>query len=117
MAATFGTSNNNIAIKPPASGDDKIGALSSNNSTRDHSNATDDNSNSNSSTNSNHDEDHSAMHHDDKSSHSMSMMSQGTVMYMDGFRSALFHNSQTPPPCLNFLHPTVSRRCARIYVQ
>ena len=53
--------------------------------------------------------DHNSMNHHDHSSHSMSMMSQGTVMYMDGFQSALFHNSQNPPPCLNFLHPSV--RC------
>ena len=53
-------------------------------------------------------EDHSSMnHHDHSSHHSMPMMSQGTVMYMDGFHSALFHNSETPPPCLNFLHPSV----------
>jgi len=50
--------------------------------------------------------DHNSMNHHDHSSHSMSMMSQGTVMYMDGFQSALFHNSQNPPPCLNFLHPS-----------
>eukprot|EP00984_Skeletonema_dohrnii_P012833 scaffold5238_cov140-Skeletonema_dohrnii-CCMP3373.AAC.7 len=53
----------------------------------------------------NHD-DHSSMHHHDHSSHIMPTMSQGTVMYMDGFQSALFHNSQNPPPCLNFLHPS-----------
>ena len=80
----------------------------SDNTTHDHhaaddGNSTNNNHNQSSSTNN---EDHSAMHHD--SHNNMSMMSQGTVMYMDGFQSALFHNSQTPPPCLNFLHPTVS---------
>lgn len=71
-------------------------------------NATDDSTNDNHNRNSsmNHD-DHNSMHHNGHSSHSMPMMSQGTVMYMDGFQSALFHNSQNPPPCLNFLHPSV----------
>ena len=84
---------------------------SESNQTLEH-NATDDNTNDNhnhsSSSSTNHD-DHNSMHHNDHSSHShsMPMMSQGTVMYMDGFQSALFHNSQNPPPCLNFLHPSV----------
>jgi hypothetical protein len=76
-----------------------------------------------------HNMDHNNMHHDmnhdmshqdhnnnmsnmddntnNHSSHSMSMMSEGTIMYMDGFHSALFHSTpQNPPPCLNFLHPS-----------
>ncbi len=40
--------------------------------------------------------------------HSHQMMSQGTIMYMDGFRSALFPSSQasSPPPCLNLFYPS-----------
>jgi hypothetical protein len=37
------------------------------------------------------------------------MMSQGTIMFMDGFRSTLFPSSQTsspPPPCLNLFYPS-----------
>jgi hypothetical protein len=33
-------------------------------------------------------------------------MSMGTIMYMDGFHSALFSSSETPPPCLNLFYPT-----------
>ncbi|KAL7534328.1 hypothetical protein ACHAWF_004796 [Thalassiosira exigua] len=33
-------------------------------------------------------------------------MNQGTVMYMDGFHSALFSSSQPPPPCLVLFHPS-----------
>lgn len=52
--------------------------------------------------------DHSNMNHGDHSSQSNEMMSpMGTIMYMDGFHSALFPpSSQPPPPCLNFLHPS-----------
>lgn len=50
------------------------------------------------------------MDHDmnnDHSSHGMSMMNSGTIMYMDGFHSALFHSSpQNPPPCLNLFYPS-----------
>ena len=71
---------------------------------------TTDANNTNDNHNMNHD-DHNSMNHSDHSPHShshiMPTMSQGTVMYMDGFHSALFHNSQNPPPCLNFLHPSV----------
>ncbi len=116
MTANF---NTNMPVITPAdhssSGANKI-IGTTDNSTHDHytaddkkgSNDTIDNHNQSSSSSTNH-EDHSNMHHQDhsSSSHSMPMMSQGTVMYMDGFHSALFHNSQTPPPCLNFLHPTV----------
>ena len=44
--------------------------------------------------------DHSSMGHD------MKGMSMGTIMYMDGFHSALFSSSETPPPCLNLFNPT-----------
>ena len=46
--------------------------------------------------------DHS--HHD----HKMPVMSQGTIMFMDGFHSALFPSSQasSPPPCLNLFYPS-----------
>ena len=53
---------------------------------------------------------HQAMDHSQHSSshngmhgHAM-MMGQGTTMYMDGFRSALF--SQPPPPCLILFSPS-----------
>lgn len=101
------TSNNFISLssmpKNHASGAAAIDA-STTNTTHDDHHGSDNNGHNHSSTN--HDEDDNAMHQHDHSSHSMSTMSQGTVMYMDGFQSALFHNSQTPPPCLNFLHPT-----------
>lgn len=60
-------------------------------------------------------------HHDEHSSssstyhsheHNMSIPSQGgTIMYMDGFHSALFPSSPTsspspPPPCLNLFYPS-----------
>lgn len=45
------------------------------------------------------------MDHMDHSTHSMSGMSMGTIMYMDGFHSALFSSSETPPPCLNLFNP------------
>jgi len=49
--------------------------------------------------------DHNTMDHS-QSDNSMSMGS-GTIMYMDGFHSALFpSSSQAPPPCLNLLHPS-----------
>jgi len=52
--------------------------------------------------------DHGNMNHGDHFSESHEMMSSmGTIMYMDGFHSALFPpSSQPPPPCLNFLHPS-----------
>jgi len=58
--------------------------------------------------------DHDSMNHNEMnhemnhSSHSsMHMMNQGTIMYMDGFHSALFPSShQLPPPCLNLFHPS-----------
>ncbi|KAL3781864.1 hypothetical protein HJC23_005404 [Cyclotella cryptica] len=53
--------------------------------------------------------DHNMDHNmdNDDSSHGMSMMDSGTIMYMDGFHSALFHSSsQNPPPCLNLFFPS-----------
>ncbi len=52
--------------------------------------------------------DHSSMNHGDHSPENHeTMSSMGTIMYMDGFHSALFPpSSQPPPPCLNFLHPS-----------
>ena len=40
--------------------------------------------------------------------HSMGHMSMGTIMYMDGFHSALFSSSDTPPPCLNLFYPSLT---------
>jgi len=46
----------------------------------------------------NHQTDHSHQHN----MSDMNMNSGGgTIMYMDGFHSALFHNQSPPPPCLN----------------
>ena len=51
--------------------------------------------------------DHMDNHDHNNMNHDMSMMGSGTIMYMDGFHSALFHSTpESPPPCLNFLHPT-----------
>lgn len=67
--------------------------------------------------------DHQTMDHDQHpSSHSHSsmhngMMSQGTIMYMDGFRSALFPSSSQPlPPCLNLFHPSWTLSSSGIFV-
>ncbi|KAL3799860.1 hypothetical protein ACHAWO_009981 [Cyclotella atomus] len=51
------------------------------------------------------DHDMDDMDHMDHSSHSMSGMSMGTIMYMDGFHSALFSSSDPPPQCLNLFNP------------
>ena len=90
--------------------------ISGSNQILDTSANTTDANNTNDNHNMSHD-DHNSMNHSDHSSHShshsMPTMSQGTVMYMDGFHSALFHNSHNPPPCLNFLYPSV-RFCETI---
>lgn len=66
----------------------------------------------------NSDSDETHMHHNDDSmssdmdhghDHNMpTMMSQGTIMFMDGFHSALFSSPQAsaPPPCLNLFYPS-----------
>eukprot|EP00985_Skeletonema_marinoi_P012191 scaffold5840_cov121-Skeletonema_marinoi.AAC.7 len=111
MTANFHAINMPV-VNPtePASEENKIIGASANNT---HRNVTTGNTTSNDTTIDDHNQsssmnhdDHSSIHNHDHSSHSMPMMSQGTVMYMDGFHSALFHNSQNPPPCLNFLHPS-----------
>ena len=116
MTANFHSINMPV-VNPtePASEENKIIGASANNT---HRNVTTGNMTSNDTTIDDHNQsssmnhdDHSSMHNHDHSSHSMPMMSQGTVMYMDGFQSALFHNSQNPPPCLNFLHPSVRSFC------
>eukprot|EP00571_Detonula_confervacea_P012383 CAMPEP_0172302314 /NCGR_PEP_ID=MMETSP1058-20130122/4036_1 /TAXON_ID=83371 /ORGANISM="Detonula confervacea, Strain CCMP 353" /LENGTH=438 /DNA_ID=CAMNT_0013012739 /DNA_START=216 /DNA_END=1532 /DNA_ORIENTATION=+ len=56
--------------------------------------------------------DHDSMKHEmnhNHDAHDMENMNMnsGTIMYMDGFRSALFPSSQSsPPPCLNLFHPS-----------
>lgn len=54
--------------------------------------------------------DHSTHNHNNSNmNHDMSNMNMngGTTMYMDGFHSALFPpSSSPPPPCLNLLHPS-----------
>lgn len=62
--------------------------------------------------------DETHMHHNDDGmssdmdhghDHNMPMMmSQGTIMFMDGFHSTLFPSSQAsaPPPCLNLFYPS-----------
>ena len=108
MTTNFNTINTPV-INPTdhaASDTNEIDNLSANNKQHEHHHAADNNTDThNQSLPDN--EDHSEIHHHDHSSshNSMPMMSQGSVMYMDGFHSALFHNSQTPPPCLNFFHP------------
>ncbi len=101
----------NPADHPIVSGSNQIGSSADADDGQETNDSTIDNHNQSSSSINQHDHmnqhDHNSMNHHDHSSHSMSMMSQGTVMYMDGFQSALFHNSQNPPPCLNFLHPSV----------
>jgi len=114
MKANFNTMD--MPVMNPAdhtimSGSNQIIGISADNNAHETNDSTTDNHNQNSSSSSSssssmNQHDHNSMNHHDHSSHSMSMMSQGTVMYMDGFQSALFHNSQNPPPCLNFLHPS-----------
>jgi len=73
----------------------------------DHNTSSNNNIHNTSSNNINHDDnnmnDHQSDHH--SSHHNMSDMNMnsggGTIMYMDGFHSALFHNQSPPPPCLN----------------
>ena len=64
--------------------------------------------NTSSSNNIDHDNSNMNNHQTDQHSshqHNMSDMNMnsggGTIMYMDGFHSALFHNQSPPPPCLN----------------
>jgi len=52
--------------------------------------------------------DHNMDHDMGGMDHGMSHMSMGTIMYMDGFHSALFSTSDTPPPCLNLFYPTLT---------
>jgi len=64
---------------------------------------------------------HQTMDHDqDSSSHESmhsTMMNQGTIMYMDGFRSALFPSSSQPlPPCLNLFSPSWTLTSSGIFV-
>src|SRR5210317_612993 len=84
------TSNNFISLssmpKDHVSGSGRAAAIdASTNTTHDDHHGSDNNGHNHSSTNP--DEDDNAMHHHDHSSHTMSTMSQGTVMYMDGFQS------------------------------
>jgi len=59
----------------------------------------------NTSNNINHDDNMNNHQTDHSHQHNMSDMNMnsggGTIMYMDGFHSALFHNQSPPPPCLN----------------
>ena len=71
----------------------------------DHSNMNHDDMNHDDMNHNNMNHDNMNNHHMDHSSHNN--MNMGTVMYMDGFHSALFPPSNSsPPPCLNLFHPT-----------
>ena len=70
----------------------------------DHNTSSNNNIHNTSSNNINHD-DMNNNQNDHSHQHNMSDMNMnsggGTIMYMDGFHSALFHNQSPPPPCLN----------------
>lgn len=71
----------------------------------DHNTSSNNNIHNTSSNNINHDNNMNNHQTDHSHHHNMSDMNMnsggGTIMYMDGFHSALFHNQSPPPPCLN----------------